>query len=68
MHYNFVFLLPGTREQIGEAIREGIFPQLMQLAQSADYDVKREANWAFVNAASGANPQQVKSSCILSYR
>lgn len=32
---------------------------MIELLETSDYDVKREANWALANAASGGTPDQV---------
>lgn len=54
-------VVSGTREQIEDIIHEGIFPCLVQVANTNDDEVKREANWVFANALSGGNSQQVSN-------
>lgn len=49
----------GTADQIQAVISAGVFPRLIQLLASSDFDIQKEAAWAVSNATSGGNPQQV---------
>lgn len=57
--FSMLSVLSGTCEQIEGIIREGVMPELVQLFESSDREVQREAAWCFANAASGGNPTQV---------
>lgn len=41
-------------------INAGIIGPLLQLLQTAEFDIKKEAAWAVSNATSGGNPEQIK--------
>jgi hypothetical protein len=49
----------GNREQIQEVINNGLFPPVIHLLATADFDIKKEAAWAISNATSGGSPQQI---------
>jgi importin subunit alpha-1 len=40
-------------------ISANVFPRLIQLLSSSDFDIQKEAAWAVSNATSGGTPQQV---------
>jgi hypothetical protein len=41
-------------------INGGIIPPLLQLLQTAEFDIKKEAAWAISNATSGGSHDQIK--------
>jgi importin subunit alpha-6/7 len=53
-------------------INAGIIGPLLQLLQTAEFDIKKEAAWAVSNATSGGSPEQIKyvflNLCITSIR
>jgi importin subunit alpha-6/7 len=45
-------------------INAGIIGPLLQLLQTAEFDIKKEAAWAVSNATSGGSHEQIK--CVFS--
>ena len=43
----------GTSEQIQAVINAGVFPKLIALLQTSEFDIQKEAAWAVSNATSG---------------
>lgn len=50
---------PGNREQIQEVIDQNVFPSLLEILKTGEYDTKKEAAWAVSNAVSGGSEAQV---------
>ncbi len=50
----------GNKTQIQAVIDCSIFPPLIQLLGSAEWDIKKEAAWAISNATSGGTPEQLR--------
>ncbi len=36
-----------------------MFPRLISLLKTSEYDIKKEATWAISNATSGGHPRQI---------
>jgi len=47
-------------QQIQEVINNGLFPPVIHLLQTGDFDIKKEAAWAISNATSGGSAQQIE--------
>lgn len=47
-------------ESIQAVIASGIIAPLVQLLDSAEFDIKKEAAWAISNATSGGTNEQIK--------
>merc|ERR1712232_391841 len=50
----------GNRDQIQAIIENGLFPPVISLLATADFDIKKEAVWAVSNATSGGSLQQIE--------
>merc|ERR1712187_71557 len=50
----------GNREQIQDVIQNGLIPPVVNLLQTADFDIKKEAAWAISNATAGGSAQQIE--------
>lgn len=50
----------GNKQQIQAVIDHNIIQPLIQLLQTAEFDVKKEAAWAISNATSGGSPEQIR--------
>ncbi|KAK2411633.1 importin subunit alpha-2 [Trifolium repens] len=50
----------GNTEQIQAVIEAGLIASLVNLFQNAEFDIKKEAAWAFYNASSGGTNDQIK--------
>ncbi|KAH8063926.1 hypothetical protein JL720_13086 [Aureococcus anophagefferens] len=50
----------GNKDQIQSVIDSNIVPPLVQLLNSAEFDIRKEAAWAISNATSGGTPMQIK--------
>ncbi|XP_047319874.1 importin subunit alpha-1a-like [Impatiens glandulifera] len=50
----------GNKDQIQVAINANVVGPLVQLLQTAEFDVKKEAAWAISNATSGGTHDQIK--------
>ncbi|AED95795.1 importin alpha [Arabidopsis thaliana] len=50
----------GLEEQIQSVIDANLIPSLVNLAQHAEFDIKKEAIWAISNASVGGSPNQIK--------
>ena len=48
-----IFPSSGTSAQIQAVINAGVFPKLISLLQSSEFDIQKEAAWAVSNATSG---------------
>ena len=46
-------LLLGTSDQIQSVVNAGVFPKLIDLLRSSEFDIQKEAAWAVSNATSG---------------
>ncbi len=53
------FMLLGTAEQVQMVINAGVFPKLIELLSSSEFDIQKEAAWAVSNATSGGTPEQI---------
>ncbi|KAH0488224.1 MAG: hypothetical protein KVP17_000033 [Porospora cf. gigantea B] len=49
----------GSSHQIQKVIDAGIIPQVINVLQTQDFEVKREAGWVISNAITGGNQNQV---------
>jgi hypothetical protein len=49
----------GTPEQIQTVVLAGVFPKLIELLSSSEFDIQKEAAWAVSNATSGGTPEQI---------
>jgi hypothetical protein len=54
-----VTILIGTAEQIQSVINANVFPKLIELLGSSEFDIQKEAAWAVSNATSGGAPEQI---------
>ncbi|KAG7537232.1 Armadillo [Arabidopsis suecica] len=50
----------GIKEQIQSVIDANLIPTLVNLAQHAEFDIKKEAVWAISNASGCGSPNQIK--------
>ena len=69
---NRLFSLAGTSGQIQAVINAGVFPKLIALLQSSEFDIQKEAAWAVSNATSGgqslhSSPHYIKGKIIGPY-
>ena len=51
--------LSGTSDQIQSVVNAGVFPKLIELLRSSEFDIQKEAAWAVSNATSGGSPDQI---------
>ena len=58
---NFIFrnITAGNHEQIQQVFNAGLFPPIIEILTTAEYDVKKEAGWVLANAVVGGTREQV---------
>ena len=49
----------GNQAQIQAVVDEDIFPTLIRLLSTAEFDIQKEAAWAVSNATSGGTDEQI---------
>ena len=50
----------GNKDQIQSVVDANVIPPLVNLLNSAEFDIRKEAAWAISNATSGGTPEQIK--------
>ena len=59
LNFDLYFQLIGTQEQITHIINAGIFPKLIEILRTGDFDIQKESAWAISNATSGGSAEQI---------
>ncbi|KAH9313009.1 hypothetical protein KI387_028044, partial [Taxus chinensis] len=52
-------IMAGNKDHIQAVVDANIIPFLVQLLQTAEFDIKKEAAWAISNATSSGSPEQI---------